>query len=333
MLSIDANASIANNGLEFAGLQLTLGHSRRSGVRQPEMEGSISRVAWHWANWPRLANTAVPGSGIASVNGTATLDSQNNYRVRAGLKRFDTAIAAYSGVLSGPIDIAGNFNTGLRGFTAQGKLSIAPGSKGIPVSGKITAAYAGRTDNVYIQNSNLTLPHSHLSVEGSVNKQLNVTLTTSNLDDLLAAIPENSRPPVELHGQAGFTGTVTGQLAAPQIAGHVTAQRFSIAGRQFDSLNSDVSVKKNEVAVQNGSLGRNSMQANFAGTLGLQDWKPLPTAPLSLSASIQNGDVADLLALAGQPSSEYSGQLTGNASIQGTLGNPQGAGTLIVTSR
>jgi hypothetical protein len=153
------------------------------------------------------------------------------------------------------------------------------------------ASYSGRTDDVSIRNSRLTLPHSRLSVDGSIDKQLNIAISTTNLDDLFAALSQAARPQVALRGgQATFKGTVTGSLTAPRISGHLVANRFSVAERQFDNLSADVSA----------------------------------TGP-------QNGDLADLLALAGQPSKAYSGQLSANASIDGTLGNPRGAGSVAVT--
>ena len=196
----------------------------------------------------------------------------------------------------------------------------------------MTAQYSGARDDVAIQKSLITAPHSRVSVDGSIGKQLNVAITTTNLDDLFAALPSDSPPPVELHGgQASYTGKVTGSLTAPHISGHVTANRFSIAGRLFDSFNADASVTKQSVAIQNASLSRNAMQARFSGTVGLRDWKTPPSSALSIDASIQNGDLADLLALAGQPSGNYSGQLSANVMVNGTLGNPRGAGSLVVT--
>jgi translocation and assembly module TamB len=362
MIDLDANASVANSAIEVKGLRLSLGHSNI------QASGSLNQgLAFNG----RLALGEWGGSfpnDIASVSGTATLDPQNNvtitglrasalggefsgdaalkdssaYQLRGDLRHLGLASAIraagqarlpYDGVLSGPINIAGNLNAGVRGLTAQAKLSIAAGSHGIPLSGNLTATYSGARDDVSIQKSLLTLPHSRLSVDGSVGKQLNVAMTTTNLDDLFAVLPQESRPPVALHGgQAGFTGKITGSLTAPSISGHLTANRFSVAGRQFDSFNADASATKRGVAIQNGSLARNTMQARFAGTLGLRDWKPLPSAPLAINGSIQNGDLADLLALAGQPSAGYSGQLNANVSVNGTLGNPMGAGSLVVTN-
>jgi translocation and assembly module TamB len=367
VIDLDANASNANNAIEVTGLRLSLGHSNI------EASGSLntglafnSRLAL--GELGRLVNQTALPNDVASLNGTATLDSQNNltltglraaafggefsgdaslkqwsvYQLHGELKHLDleNAIRAagqtrlpYDGVLSGPIDIAGNLNTGLRSLTAQAKLSIQPGGHGVPLSGNLTAQYSGARDDVAIQKSLVTLPYSRLSVDGSIGKQLNVAITTTNLDDLFAALPPDSRPAVELHGgQASFTGKVTGSLTAPHVSGHLIANRFSVAGRQFDSFNADTSVTKQNVAIQNGSLARNAMEARFSGTVGLYDWKTPPNSPLAIEASIQNGDLADLLALAGQPSSNYSGQLNANVSVNGTLGNPRGAGSLVVTN-
>lgn len=367
VIDLDANASAANNSIQIAGLQLSLGHSNF------EASGSLNAgLAFNSSlalgELGRLANQSSLPNDIANVNGIARLDSQKNltltglrasalggefegdaslhdftsYQLRGDLKHLDLASVVraagqarlpYDGVLSGPINIGGNLDAGLRGFMARTRLSIAPGSHGIPLSGNVTADYSGARDNVSIQRSLITLPHSRLSVDGSIGRELNVAITTTNVDELLAAVPQASRPPIALHkGQASFTGKVTGSLTAPSVSGHVTADRFSIAGRQFDSFNAEASATKHGVSIQNGSLDRNMMQARFSGTLGLRDWKPLPSAPLAINASIQNGDLADLLALAGQPSAGYSGQLSANVSVNGTLGNPQGAASLVVTN-
>ncbi len=367
VLDLDANASMANNAIEVSGLRVSLGHSN------VEASGSLNqglsfRGRLALGELGQLVNEKNLPNDTATLSGTATLDSQNNltltglrasalggefagdallkdfstYQARGDLRHLDLgkAIRAagqarlpYDGVLSGPVEIAGNFRAGLRSFSAQAKLRILPGSHGIPLSGNLTATYSGARDDVSIQKSLLILPHSRLSVDGSVGKQLNVAMTTTNLDDLLAVLPQDSRPPVSLHnGQASFTGKVTGSLGAPSISGHVAANRFAVAGRQFDSFNADASATRRGVAIENGSLARNAMQARFSGTLGLRDWKPVPSAPLAINGSFQNGDLADLLALAGQPSTGYSGQLNANISVKGTLGNPQGGGSLVVTN-
>ncbi len=367
VIDLEVNASGVGNSIQIAGLRLSLGNSNITA--SGSLNGGLtfnSRLAL--GELGKLLNQPTLPSDIASINGTMKLDPQNNltltelrasalgaeftgdaslintsYQLRGELKHLDLASAVraagqtrlpYDGVLSGPIDIAGNLNTGLRNLTAQARLSIVPGPRGIPLSGNLTADYSGVRDDVAIQKSLITLPHTRLTVNGSVGRQLNIALSTTNLGDLFAVLPKDSQPPIALRGsgQASFTGKITGSLTSPNISGHLNASHFSVADRQFDSFNADASVTKRGAAIQNGSLGRNTMQARFSGTLGLHDWKPLPSAPLAVDASIQNGDLADLLALAGQPGNGYSGQLSANVNVNGTLGNPRGAASLVVTN-
>ena len=342
-----------------ADLHLTLGRSNL------DASGTLDRGLAFKSRLSLKELASVPGD--VAVNGTAKLDAQNNlslndlqiaalgadfsgdaslqqfsrYRLHGNLRHLDlqNALRAaanqslpYDGVISGPLNVEGTLNAPFfRKLTAQAQLSITPASHGIPVAGQLNATYSGANEVLTIQHSLLTLPHSRLTIDGSPGKQLNVALTTTNLDDLLAAVPSLSRPKASLNGgQASFTGSISGPLTAPRIAGHAIANRLTIAGRQFDSLVADAAISKNGIAIQNAGLTRNTMQAHFAGSLGLLNWEAPPNAPISAVASIQNGDLADLLALAGQPSAGYSGQLTANLNINGTLGNPGGSGTLTV---
>jgi translocation and assembly module TamB len=367
-LDLDAKATAAGDSIQVANLHLTLGRSSLE-ASGPLDRGLDFKSRLSLDELMRLAGASAHSSGVIGVNGTAKLDAQNNldvnhlqiaafgaelsgdaslesfsrFQFRGNLRRLDLedAIRAagehplpYDGVISGPLNVEGNFKAPfLRQLTARAQLSIAPGSRGIPVSGQLSAAYTGASDALAIQHSLLTLPHSRLTIDGAPGKQLNVALTTTNLDDLLAAMPVSSRPKVALNGgQASFTGGVSGPLTSPRIAGHFTASRLTFAGRQFDSLVADASISNSNAVVQSGSLSRAAMQAHFSGSLGLRDWTTIPSAPLSVIAAIQNGDLADLLALAGQPSAGYSGQLTANLNINGTLGNPRGSGTLTVTA-
>lgn len=367
VIAFEARASNANDTIQVNALHLTLGHSNL------QASGSLNgglHVASTLAlrELGRLLNQPALPDQTATLNATATLGPQNNltltgleasalgagfsgnaslqnfaaYQLHGDLQHLDLATALravgqtkrpYDGVVSGPVELTGNLDRGRRDITAQVRLAIAPGSRGIPVSGNLAAEYSGARDDVSIQRSVLILPHSRLSVNGSVGKELNVALTTTNLSDLLAALPPSSRPDIALHrGEASFSGTVTGSLSAPDISGHLTAARFSVEGREFDSFAADATADRQGVAIENGSLSRSTMLARFSGTLGLRDWKPVPGSPLQVNASMRNADLADLLALAGRPSSGYSGALSVNAAIHGTFGNPQGSASLLATN-
>ncbi|HTW67903.1 MAG TPA: hypothetical protein VME17_24985, partial [Bryobacteraceae bacterium] len=367
-LHLNLDAAAIGRNVQIASLGLTLGQSNLQAAGSLN-RGLDFKSRLSLKELARLGNASSHPAGVLAVDGIATLTEQNNldldhlqiaglgaeftgdaelehfsrFRVNGDLRHLDlrNALAAagvqalpYDGVISGAVRIAGSFKEPfLRQLAAQAQLSIAPGRRGIAVSGNLTAAYNGARDNLSIQRSLLNLPHTRLAINGTPGKALNVALTTTNLGDLLAAVPASSRPPIALnHGEASFTGTVTGHLTAPRIAGRFAANHLSIAGRRFDTVTAEASASSAGAAVQNGSVKRDGMQANFSGSLGLRDWKPLPSEPLAVTASIQNGDLADLLALAGQPSAGYSGQLNATLNIHGTVGNPAGSGILTVNA-
>src|SRR5581483_1803151 len=63
---------------------------------------------------------------------------------------------------------------------------------------------------------------------------------------------------------------------------------------------------------------------------GLRNWKTSPRQRVSAEASVRNGDLADFMVLAGQPGEGYSGAVTADAHVGGTLGNPSGTVSLNV---
>ena len=275
--------------------------------------------------------------------GNAALENFERYRVDASLRNFDirTALRSmgqkqfpYDGIVSGPIEASGDLNApATASLAAAARLSIAPGKNGIPVSGRLYAGYDGARNDLRIQNSFIALPHSRLTLNGSAGKQLNVDLTSTNLNDLLAATSLASNPPVELNGgQVSFVGAVTGNFAEPRINGHLAVSRFSVEGRQFDQLNADTAASSTGASIREANLTRGTMRIEASASVGLRNWKPLPNQPVSANAVIRNGDLADMLALTGRLSVGYSGTLSANLAVSGTVENPRGGAGLLVTN-
>ena len=80
--------------------------------------------------------------------------------------------------------------------------------------------------------------------------------------------------------------------------------------------------------MKNGLLARKGLAARFEGSVGLRRWNTTPQSSLSVDATIQNGDLADVMALAGQKGPSLTGNLNASAQIGGTVGNPQGIAVL-----
>ena len=274
--------------------------------------------------------------------GNASLEQFARYTVNGSLRNLDMQTVQkalgqkplpYDGVVSGPIQAQGNLKTpGMKSLTANAKLSITPGRGGIPVSGRINADYNGATENIIVSDSYIALPNTRLNLNGSLNNRLNIELNSKNLNDLLAAASTSGKPPaISLDGgQAQFKGEVTGGITSPQVSGHLALGRFSVQGRKFDSLSADVQAAKTRASVSNGLLQRGPMQAQFAASTGLKNWSPKPDQAITATANVRNGDLADVMVLAGQPPSGYSGALTLDANVGGTIGNPSGVANLQV---
>jgi translocation and assembly module TamB len=131
---------------------------------------------------------------------------------------------------------------------ASAKVTVAPPRpptpNEIPVTGAIDASFALRGGRLDARQVELHTPASYLNVTGraafipmSQRSQLNVDFTTSNLNEFDRALiafgvkahgkQGVAALPVQLHGQAGFHGTVTGSLLNPDAKGHVSAKNFA----------------------------------------------------------------------------------------------------------
>ncbi len=313
--------------LDAHGLSLREGTTRLTGIN---LNTSVS------AN-PRLIElTDLKASALGgTLTGGAKLEQMARFQANLQLSAMDIQNAAralspqrlpWDGVISGPIDAAGDIREP-QNITARVRLAIAPGHRGIPVSGRILASYDGRAGNVDVGQSYIALPSSRLDLSGSLGKRIQLRLVSRNLNDLLAG---SQPPPVVLQngGSATVTAVVTGSLSAPHITGHVDASNFAVENRAFDKFSADLDASKTGAAVQNAALSRGALEAQFSGSVGLRDWKPESYEPLAAQLSIKNADAQDLLALAGQANPPLTGLLNASANIAGTLGSPRGSASL-----
>ncbi len=295
----------------------------------------------------QIALNGIRASALGGdFTGSATLVELQRLKVNGQLRNFGIqplggAFLAqkipYDGTISGPLSIDGNLKAkGLTGFSAQARLTITPGTHGVPVAGKLDANYTGANDVISIAPSFVTLPNSRLDLSGSLGNKIQVKFASTNLNDLAPAMAMgSSKPtgplPVQLQGgTAALAADITGKLSSPRINGHITATRFAVEGRAFDSVTADVEAASTYAKIQNAVLTRKTMQAQADATVSLRNWSAGPREQLTATAKIVDGDLADLMAVAGQKDIPVSGNLNASAQINGTIGNPQGSANLKV---
>ncbi|HEV8414768.1 MAG TPA: translocation/assembly module TamB domain-containing protein [Bryobacteraceae bacterium] len=273
-----------------------------------------------------------------AITANADLRNLDRLTTHAQLKNFDvqvllSALAGtrvnYASSISGALDANGSLKApGVTGLQAQVRLALTPKSSGIPVAGRIVAEYDGARGTIPLKDLQLYLPNTRLSAHGVLGQQVDLDLVSRNLRDV--SFGSYAIPVVLDGGTATLTTQIRGRLDSPQISGHAAITRFSWNQRKFDRFETDLRASASNASVQNAQLTRGSLQARFDGSVGLDDWRLSGKDRMSLTASIRNGDLADILALAGQSAIPATGALSAQANLTGTVGNPAGTAEISI---
>jgi len=278
-----------------------------------------------------LAGLRVAAFG-GSLTGSGELRRMERFRFAGNLRDFEIrrfADMGYAGIVSGPLQAEGNVRQAAA-TVARADLTIAPGRGGVPVSGRVAAAYNGGAQTVEIAGSYLALPHTRLNFQGSLGEQISVHLVSRNLDDFRPLAP---RMPVALNGGAAtMDATVSGKLDEPRIAARVNMTGFSIERRPFTRLAAELEASPSGAIVRQALLTRGAMETRITASVGLRRWKAGRSQPLRVNAGIRNADAQDVLALAGRTDIPIAGPLTASAQVAGTVGDPRGSAALDVVN-
>ena len=315
--------------------------------RDPDMHFDHVQVTSRFVAGPKkIEMTGMSASLLGGhVQGSATVTYAGAFDIRASVAGFaadgladllKTDRPPFDALISGPFEARGTF-AGLkdRRVDASAKLTLSPVGK-TPVSGLIDARYDGRRQYVDLAQSWLALPSSRAEFSGGLAVQkgdyqanLQLRLASTDLHDLLLVAPLVKDLPLSLqNGHAEFNGTLSGPLNSPVIAGHVTANNIVIEKQTIEAVSADVDARSTQLQVRNGVLAYQNMRARLAGTLGLVSWKPDNRSAVSAMASLQNADIANVLALAGQTQIPVKGALSAEAQLNGTVADPRATATL-----
>ncbi len=257
-----------------------------------------------------------------------------------------------AGTAGGVLDLTwkGSPSRGLAEFALDINAPAQPASDQLALSGTVRGSYGLGSGVLELHPLQLSTSATQIEASGSVGSHaasLNVSLQTNNLgeiDDVLAAVGQAPMP-LELSGQAGFTGTINGSLSSPEIAGHLQATQFtylytpseSTAGPppepkqiHFDSFAGDVLYSSSNAALHNAVISVSGTTVNLDGSASLEDGNFVEDSAFQLRAAMQHGDVSALQKIVGM---NYP--VTGEASLtlqaSGTKAQPHGHGSLTLT--
>jgi translocation and assembly module TamB len=279
------------------------------------------------------------------VQGHASLSRDDRFGVKGTLDGFaasaianllHTAPPPLDARISGPFEAQGPVS-GLknRRIDASAQLTLSP-VDATAVNGFIDAHWDGARQYVDFGKSFIALKSSRadfsggLSVDGGTySAQLQVRLASSNLNDALLITPAVKDLPVSLkNGHAEFNGNISGPPKSPSISGHVTANNIVIEKQSVEAFSADMDAGSTQVRIRNGTLAYQNMRARLAGTLGLHDWKFDNNSAVTATASLQNADISNVLALLGQTQYPVKGSVSAEVQLNGTVADPRATATL-----
>jgi translocation and assembly module TamB len=236
----------------------------------------------------------------------------------------------------------------------------SPNSTGeVPTSGVIDATYMQRDGSAVLRSLEFHMPQSEFIARGQLGaypltspSNLSIEFHSHNIgewDTVLRDLDVNRNGrsgaaalPFSMGGQADFTGSWTGSIVFPHLAGHLkatdfqaempSAQSSSSQPRfiHFDSLEADGSYASARVAVLHALAIRGKSRLVFNGTLdapdsGEQGFNAESNLHLHAQASqVAFDDIAPLL----PESLHVNGTLNATVEADGPLQDPRGSGTI-----
>ena len=222
----------------------------------------------------------------------------------------------------------------------------------LPLEAHLRASYYGATHTLQLSQLTAATRASRVEASGALGATAaNVKLVarTNNLGELQPVIAAFHGPkllPINLHGQATFTGNLSGKLSSPTLAGHLRIDDFetllvppqktsgsSKTTRQvhWDLLKADLELSPASFTARHGLLRRESAQVNFDVNTALSHFTFADSNRFSASVAIHQAELGDLETLAGY-TYPVSGTLDFTANLAGTRADPHGNGRVHVVN-
>jgi len=240
----------------------------------------------------------------------------------------------WSGTVSGPVRAEGIPDR----FTATANLTITPPAAATPgrqpIGGALDATYESAGNRLHIESGHLELPHTRLTVQGDLSRQLRFSLLTSDLDDLLPALRmASATPPTSLpvslnQGQLLVEGAWNGSLDDGRVTGRLESGPATVQGRPIEHLETSFEAAPTLLSLRGLRLRAAGASLEGAGSLGLDAWRPTAAGRLSGAFGLKAPQLAPVLALAGYGSLPLSGAANATLHLEGTYGSPAGTGSL-----
>src|SRR5215831_1979154 len=220
---------------------------------------------------------------------------------------------------------------------------VRPGE--MPLRARARGVYRAQTGELELAEFGANTRTTQVRANGTFSSRAALKFSVNSTDlgewqPVLAALGSSTRIPVKLHGQAVFTGTASGRLSNPTIAGQLQMEDFDLLlppavhipeqGVHWDFVKADLAVSQRGFSARNVLLGHNDSYVRFEGSANLQAWQFTPDSAFNARLNLYKADVAEILALTGF---DYpiSGTMNLSLTAGGTRAQPHGEGHVRLT--
>jgi translocation and assembly module TamB len=198
----------------------------------------------------------------------------------------------------------------------------------IPVTASLDYHYSMAARGVVLNASHIDTPSSSVKFSGTLAAQaskLDATFDSQDLvpwDDFINRLRGKDAEPKVIAGRFHWQGHLTGPLAGPTFAGHVTGANARYDRLSWDEIEGDMSYSPEEFSFNRANVRRDRSSAQLDLSLTLSEWSFRPENPWELDATLVRTDTDGLQALLGY-SYPTHGLLSGTFHGRGTHADPE----------
>jgi len=298
------------------------------GVRDIELGGPV-RAGPDGARFSTLSIKALGGrfDGKAAVNSWSAFEASGEIR---GFSVSRLAAAArrpapgWDATIEGAVRVEGPDIAG----AAQLRISTVTGSA---VRGEVNARFRQRTGELSFDPSFLELPGSRLNFSGTLDRQIEAGVISTNLDDFLPLLGIESLPVRLEAGQLRFDGAVSGNISSPAIRGTVRMGPFAVADQRVRELEATIEATPSRVTASALRVSQNGLAVRGSASAVLTDWRLPGTNLVSAKLTMDSTNASHLLSLASS-TLPVEGMVSAAFEVSGTLDAPRVSGAVRMPS-
>lgn len=224
------------------------------------------------------------------------------------------ALIAPGQTITGNIDNTVHVTGTLNDIEAEGTLHFYEGSYRKLLLSGADGKYERKNGITTFKDFYITSPNVNLHLNGTVDRdnQLDFDIRADEIHfDKL-----NLHLPYPVFGTAQFVGKLQGTMDSPVFNGLLNSRELNLNGQDITNINGHVEYRNEKINLTSFTFNQ------AGGTFVLQGSTNLSTSALQGKLTVQNADLAAILAMVNLKNEWVDGKLDGTIDLGGTVDNP-----------